>query len=73
MEAQAEAVERNRNEAKKQWVSSKEKNRAGCPVELDKMKRLRGSKRAWDAGDLQKDEVPSSEGRRNHRGTGRNA
>eukprot|EP00435_Cladocopium_sp_Y103_P009907 s3598_g2.t1 len=46
-------------DAKSQWVAAKEKNKAGAPVAEDKMKTLRGCKRAWDAGDIERDSVPT--------------
>eukprot|EP00435_Cladocopium_sp_Y103_P025058 s1947_g6.t1 len=46
-------------EAKSQWVASKEKSKTGRLVMEDKMKELRGCKRAWDAGDVERDQVPT--------------
>eukprot|EP00435_Cladocopium_sp_Y103_P065114 s1794_g27.t1 len=46
-------------EAKSEWLAAKEKGKFGKPIEVDKMKELRGSKRAWDAGDISRDVLPT--------------
>ena len=55
---QQKQVEKDLNEAKRNWVAAKEKNRSGPPLLEDKMKAMRGIKRAWNAEDLDKDKLP---------------
>ena len=43
---------------KQSWAQSKERMAIKRPVDHKDMSQLRGAKRAWNAGDLQRDQLP---------------
>lgn len=50
--------EQGLHQARQDWASSKERKILRKPVDNKDMIALRGAKRAWNAGDLQKDQLP---------------
>ena len=46
------------NQVKQSWAQSKERMAIKRPVDHKDMSQLRGAKRAWNAGDLQRDQLP---------------
>ena len=46
------------NQVKQNWAQSKERMAIKKPVDHKDMSQLRGAKRAWNAGDLQRDQLP---------------
>ena len=46
------------SQVKQNWAQSKERMAIKRPVDGKDMKQLRGAKRAWNAGDLQRDQLP---------------
>ena len=52
------------SQVKQNWAQSKERMAIKRPVDGKDMKQLRGAKRAWNAGDLQRDQLPQGPRRR---------